>query len=159
MYAMTAAHRSLPLPCYVMVTNLSNGREIIVRINDRGPFYSDRIIDLSYAAAVKLGLARPGTGLVEVRAIEPGDISDQRRVASKKDFYIQVGAFQNRSYAEQLQKQLQSMIDAAVEVNSVLGQQASFYQVRIGPLSGAEKLDNLAERLTDIGFPNHIIVH
>lgn len=159
MYAMTAAHRSLPLPCYVMVTNLSNGREIIVRINDRGPFYSDRIIDLSYAAAVKLGLARPGTGLVEVRAIEPEDISDQRRVASKKDFYIQVGAFQNRSYAEQLQKQLQSMIDAAVEVNSVLGQQASFYQVRIGPLSSAEKLDNLAERLTDIGFPNHIIVH
>jgi rare lipoprotein A len=161
MYAMTAAHRSLPLPCYVMVTNLSNGRQIIVRVNDRGPFYSDRIIDLSYAAAVKLGLARPGTGLVEVRAIElePGNIAAQKGIASKEDFYIQVGAFQNRSYAEQLQKQLQSMIDAAVKVNSVPRQQASFYQVRIGPLSSTEKLDSLAERLTDMGFPNHIIVH
>lgn len=159
MYAMTAAHRSLPLPCYVAVTNLSNGRQIIVRVNDRGPFHSDRIIDLSYAAAVKLGLAKPGTGLVEVRAVEPGVIPAQKRVAPKRDLYLQVGAFQNRSYAEQLQKQLQSMIDAVVKVNSAPQQQTPFYQVRIGPLSSAEKLNNLAKRLADLGFPNHIVVH
>jgi len=71
MYAMTAAHKTLPLPTYARVTNMKNGRSIIVRINDRGPFHDNRIIDLSYAAAVKLGIVTTGTGLVEVRAIDP----------------------------------------------------------------------------------------
>jgi rare lipoprotein A len=71
MLAMTAAHKSLPLPTYAEVTNLKNGRKIIVKINDRGPFKKSRIIDLSYAAAVKLGITKAGTGLVEVRAIDP----------------------------------------------------------------------------------------
>ncbi len=71
MYAMTAAHRSLPLPTYVRVTNLQNGRSTVVRVNDRGPFHSDRIIDLSYAAAYKLGVVQSGTAMVEVRALDP----------------------------------------------------------------------------------------
>jgi len=71
MLAMTAAHKSLPLPTYAEVTNLENGRKIIVKINDRGPFKKSRIIDLSYAAAIKLGITKAGTGLVEVRAIDP----------------------------------------------------------------------------------------
>jgi len=71
MYAMTAAHRSLPLPTYVRVTNLQNGRSTVVRVNDRGPFHSDRIIDLSYAAAYKLGIVQSGTAMVEVRALDP----------------------------------------------------------------------------------------
>lgn len=71
MYAMTAAHKTLPLPTYAQVTNLRNGRSIIVRINDRGPFIDNRIIDLSYVAGVKLGIDGPGTGFVEVRAIDP----------------------------------------------------------------------------------------
>jgi rare lipoprotein A len=71
MYAMTAAHKTLPLPTYARVTNKKNGRSIIVRINDRGPFHENRIIDLSYAAATKLGIVTTGTGLVEVRAIDP----------------------------------------------------------------------------------------
>ncbi|HLF97461.1 MAG TPA: septal ring lytic transglycosylase RlpA family protein [Methylococcaceae bacterium] len=71
MYAMTAAHKSLPLPTYAEVTNLSNGRKVIVRINDRGPFVGDRVIDLSYVAAWKLGIDGPGTAPVEVRAIDP----------------------------------------------------------------------------------------
>lgn len=71
MYAMTAAHKTLPLPTYARVTNKKNGRSIIVRINDRGPFHENRIIDLSYAAATKLGIVTMGTGLVEVRAIDP----------------------------------------------------------------------------------------
>lgn len=70
MYAMTAAHRSLPLPTYVEVTNLENGRTVVVRVNDRGPFHQDRIIDVSYVAARKLGLVGPGTAPVRVRALE-----------------------------------------------------------------------------------------
>ncbi|HBD12661.1 MAG TPA: septal ring lytic transglycosylase RlpA family lipoprotein, partial [Porticoccaceae bacterium] len=68
MYAMTAAHRTLPIPCYVRVTNLANRRQVIVRINDRGPFHGDRLIDLSYAAAKKLGYEEGGTAQVEVVA-------------------------------------------------------------------------------------------
>ena len=75
MYAMTAAHTILPIPSYARVTNLGNGRSIIVRINDRGPFHADRIIDLSYAAAYKLGYAAAGSARVEVEAILPGKTS------------------------------------------------------------------------------------
>lgn len=71
MYAMTAAHTRLPLPTYAQVTNLKNGRQVVVRVNDRGPFHQNRVIDLSYSAAAKLGIIREGTGLVEVRAIDP----------------------------------------------------------------------------------------
>jgi len=71
MYAMTAAHKTLPLPTYARVTNLDNGRSVVVRINDRGPFHDGRVIDLSYAAASKLGVVREGTAPVEVRAIDP----------------------------------------------------------------------------------------
>jgi rare lipoprotein A len=72
MLAMTAAHRSLPLPTYLRVTNLENGRRVIVRVNDRGPFKYGRLIDLSYAAAAKLGMAGKGTALVEIKTILPG---------------------------------------------------------------------------------------
>ncbi|WP_110710331.1 septal ring lytic transglycosylase RlpA family protein [Salinicola sp. CR57] len=71
MYKMSAAHRSLPLPTYARVTNLDNGRKVIVRVNDRGPFHSDRLIDLSYAAAARLGILKGGTGRVKVEAIDP----------------------------------------------------------------------------------------
>jgi len=73
MYAMTAAHRTLPIPCYARVTNLSNGRSVVVRINDRGPFVANRIIDLSYSAASRLDIVRTGTAFVEVRTIGPAD--------------------------------------------------------------------------------------
>jgi rare lipoprotein A len=73
MYGMTAAHKTLPLPTYARVTNLANGRSVVVRINDRGPFVANRIVDLSYTAAAKLDMLRDGTAMVEVRALEPGD--------------------------------------------------------------------------------------
>jgi rare lipoprotein A len=72
MFAMTAAHRTLPLPCYARVTNLANGRSVIVRVNDRGPFVANRIIDLSYTAAMKLDMVRSGTAFVQVEALSPG---------------------------------------------------------------------------------------
>ncbi|MCW5580328.1 MAG: septal ring lytic transglycosylase RlpA family protein [Luteimonas sp.] len=74
MYAFTAAHKSLPLPSFARVTNLENGRSVVVRVNDRGPFHDGRVIDLSYAAAVKLDIHRRGTGRVEVRALQPGEV-------------------------------------------------------------------------------------
>nr|VFK02139.1 MAG: rare lipoprotein A [Candidatus Kentron sp. H]VFK02511.1 MAG: rare lipoprotein A [Candidatus Kentron sp. H]VFK05458.1 MAG: rare lipoprotein A [Candidatus Kentron sp. H] len=80
MYAMTAAHRSLPLPTYVRVTNLENKRQAIVRVNDRGPFHTNRIIDLSYAAAVKLGIARKGTVHVEIHAIDPSQPKEPKKI-------------------------------------------------------------------------------
>jgi rare lipoprotein A len=73
MYAMTAAHKTLPLPCYARITNLANGRSVVVRINDRGPFVANRIVDLSYSAALRLDLVRTGTGFVELRALGPGE--------------------------------------------------------------------------------------
>ncbi len=74
MYAMTAAHKTLPLPAYVRVTNLQNGRSVVVRVNDRGPFVGNRIIDLSYTAASKLDMLRNGTAMVEVRTLEPAPL-------------------------------------------------------------------------------------
>jgi len=115
MLAMTAAHKTLPLPTYVEVTNLRNKKKIIVKVNDRGPFASNRIIDLSYVAAKKLGMTGRGTAHVKIRAIDPRNFGKQRTIAKSVrrapvesvtfgyDVYLQAGAFQNRSYAEQLQ--------------------------------------------------------
>lgn len=85
MYAFSAAHRTLPLPCFVRVTNLANGKSVVVRVNDRGPFHSGRIIDLSYAAAAKLGFVRQGTARVEVRALRPGEENDDGRDDGRRD--------------------------------------------------------------------------
>lgn len=82
MYAFTAAHKTLPLPSFARVTNLDNNRSVVVRVNDRGPFHKGRIIDLSYAAAVKLGITRAGTGRVEVRALLPGEAQSLRADAA-----------------------------------------------------------------------------
>jgi rare lipoprotein A len=84
MYAFSAAHKSLPLPSYVRVTNLANGKSVVVRVNDRGPFHSNRIIDLSYAAAVKLDFIRQGTARVEVQALTPGE-RDDAPVLARRD--------------------------------------------------------------------------
>ena len=71
MYAMTAAHRTLPLPSYVEITNLDNGKQVVVRVNDRGPFHGGRLIDVSYVAAHRLGLLVHGTARVRIRALQP----------------------------------------------------------------------------------------
>ena len=92
MYAFTAAHRSLPLPSFARVTNLDNGRSVVVRVNDRGPFHSDRLIDLSYAAAVKLGYREAGTANVEVRALLPGETIGEAAVAAANPVSVAVAA-------------------------------------------------------------------
>ena len=99
MHLATAAHKSLPLPTYAEVTNLDNGRKMIVKINDRGPFHDGRIIDLSYAAAIKLGVDRTGTARVDVRAIDV-DKPKRRAVKVADGTFLQVGAFSKRKAAE-----------------------------------------------------------
>ncbi len=96
MYAMTAAHKTLPLPTYAEVTNLGNNKKVTVRINDRGPFHGDRIIDLSYAAALKLGIVGTGTARVEVRALEP--VANIAPTSNLDDAYA-LGAFGDKSIA------------------------------------------------------------
>ena len=123
MFQLTAAHRSLPIPAYVRVTNLDNGRSSVVRVNDRGPFHSDRIIDLSYAAAVKLGFADHGTARVRVEVIE-----------ETPRFVLQAGAFRDLSAAEVLKENLIRLTGEVAYVVKVASD--ALYRVRLGPVVG-----------------------
>ncbi|MCX4188377.1 septal ring lytic transglycosylase RlpA family protein [Methylophaga sp. OBS4] len=170
MYAMTAAHKSLPLPSYAEVTNLENGRKVIVKINDRGPFHDNRLIDLSYSAASKLGIIAKGTGLVEVRAITPGGGLQKTAAApvaspapvqsdTAAELFLQVGAFSSLSRAEQVKAQLTQDITDTVQVVPFEHVQGTLYRVRVGPLASVAYGDSLAGRLLDLGFSDtHIII-
>ena len=164
MYGMTAAHTRLPLPTYVEVTNLKNGRRVVVKVNDRGPFHPNRLIDLSYAAAMKLGIVETGTGLVEVRAIDPrtwhspAKHPDARHaVPIRYGLYLQVGAFSSRSNAENLRRRLDGF--GPVAIQRVAKRRQALYRVRLGPLDSVEEADRLAARLIDAGFDTpHVVV-
>lgn len=169
MYEMTAAHKTLPLPSYVEVTNLENGRKVVVKVNDRGPFHDNRLIDLSYSAATKLGIVSKGTGLVEVSAIFSGEVPKTAAAGemeyrpgkseSSAVMFLQVGAFSTRSRAEQIKTRLQSDIAENVDVTPVAGRQGTLYRVRIGPLASVAYGDSLAQRLAGLGFrDSHIVV-
>ena len=162
MYKMTAAHKTLPLPTYVSVRNLSTGREIRVCVNDRGPFHGNRIIDLSYAAANQLGIARKGTGFVEVRAIGPGSaparaaaVSARGGAAGAVEIFIQAGAFRVAANAERLRANLAAISSTPVRVLRVGDR---LYRVRLGPLSGVEEADRLANALARFGYERPQIV-
>jgi len=161
MYQISAAHKTLPLPTYVRVTNLESGQSLIVRVNDRGPFHDNRIIDLSYAAAVRLGIQAKGTGLVEVRAIDPADPEQDstlpRPAIGRHRVYVQVGAFDDRDNARRLQAQLeqagieQSFLDRVQVGLRVL------HRLRIGPLADPAATDALTERLSRLGLTSMTI--
>jgi len=169
MNAMTAAHTTLPIPTYVQVTNLRNGRKVIVKVNDRGPFLHNRLIDLSYVAAVKLGITAEGTGLVEVRAIDPShpQPSTAIRVSANdrhgaNDIYLQVGAFADRDNAERLSQQV-TAIHPRAGIQIVAGGSnklhGPIYRVRIGPLSGVKEVDRLSHKLSGIGVvDSHVVI-
>lgn len=166
MYAMTAAHTRLPLPSYVQVTNLQNQRTVVVRVNDRGPFHPNRIIDLSYAAAKKLGITAKGTAMVEVRTIgaeknltvATSTSNDHSLQQAEFQLYLQVGAFVSRSNAERLQQQLRTRY-AQLNVNAGYNAENNVYRVRIGPLASVAEADRLAEALSREGFATpHIVV-
>lgn len=151
MYSMTAAHKTLPLPAYVRVTNLKNGRTIVVRINDRGPFKANRIIDLSYAAALKLDMVREGTTLVEIQAEDPTGAIAQDGLASSAGLYAQVGAFGVLENARRLRDLLSGTGIDAVNIQSDLRNATPMYRVRIGPIQSVEAYDSLVDRLHQLG--------
>jgi peptidoglycan lytic transglycosylase len=160
MYAMTAAHKTLPLPCFARVTNLSNGRSVVVKINDRGPFVANRLIDLSYVAAAKLDMLATGTALVEVRAITPDNPVELTRVAESPPatLYVQVGAFAVQGHAEQVVARLQAAGLAGAFVFGPPAARGHLYRVRIGPVSGVPEFDRLVARLTALGYPGARLV-
>ena len=172
MYAMTAAHKSLPLPTYVEVRNLDNNRKIIVKVNDRGPFHENRIIDLSYTAARKLDIVRKGTGLVEIRAINPRTWSKEKEepayvgapvqsaagAAEKPGFYIQVGAFHDEGNAQKLRERMSGLGGNLVKIAPAVVNQQKIYRVRLGPLYDVDSADSIVGKLDEYGIREHRIV-
>ncbi len=159
MYAMTAAHKTLPLPSYVRVTHRGNGRSIIVRVNDRGPFVGDRIIDLSYAAAVRLGMHNEGTALVDVELIEPAttgpvvaSVAPELPPARAETVWLQVGAFSDEANAARLKEQLTRKGIDDVVLSAEQRARHAVYRVRIGPLSAVEDVERMLERVRELGI-------
>jgi len=163
MLAMTAASPDLPIPTYVRVTNLENGRQVVVKVNDRGPFANDRIMDLSYAAAKKLGYAEQGTAKVKVEAISIGHRSPvvvaQNDLSShSKQLYLQVGAFRQMARAEQVKIKVAQLTHQAARIAPLITSDAkTLYRVQIGPLRDLEKSD-LLNQLERQGFNDMITV-
>ena len=162
MYKMTAAHKTLPLPTYVSVRDLSTGREIVVRVNDRGPFLKNRIIDLSYAAAAKLGIADKGTGFVEVRALESGSAGSRPGAGSRRagpaTIFIHAGAFQVAGNAEKLRSTLTGVSRVPVRVFRTSHEGRPLYRVRLGPVSRVEEADRIVDTLGTLGFERPQII-
>jgi rare lipoprotein A len=180
MYAMTAAHKTLPIPCYAVVTNTRNGRKVVVRINDRGPFVGDRIIDLSYTAAAKLDMLLQGTAPVEVRVITPGragpgsaeppvpmtappapatsppPVTVVNAPAAKPPgvtaMFIQAGVFSDH---ENARRRVEVLLAAGIELASLQELSRSdraLQRVRIGPFATVEEFDLNMKRLKALGI-------
>lgn len=159
MYKMTAAHKTLRLPAYVRVTNLDNGKSVIVRVNDRGPFVDDRIIDLSYAAAHKIDMAGRGTVPVEIEVVGPGQQADTGgspgnwqatrlpKAGWDEDVLVQVGAFRDRDNAEAIGARLRR-----AGLSPISQSAGGLTRVRVGPFASAAEFDSALERLRKLGF-------
>jgi len=167
MYGMTAAHKTLPLPTYVRVRNLQNNRSIVVRVNDRGPFIDNRLIDLSYSAALKLDMVKAGTGLVEVTAISfdspppRASSSTNGSTPNKKSgdgIFVQVGAFGESNNA---QRRLTLLRDGGIRsayVHKDSSTSPTLYRVRIGPIANVNEYDSIVDNLQRLGISEtHLI--
>lgn len=161
MYGMTAAHPTLPIPSYARVTNLVNGRSVVVRINDRGPFHSDRIIDLSYTAAFKLGYVQSGSARVEVQALLPGgeaplqqaskpqpapQFPTQATITEPTGFYLQLGAFSSRDAAETFRARVYRELAWLSEAIRVIGL-VSVFRLHLGPYRSQDEARSIADRI------------
>ena len=153
-FAATAAHRSLPIPSYVRVTNLRNQRTVVLRVNDRGPFHDSRLIDLSYGAALALGFAESGTTPVRVEAVTPPGHEPQQRSAAERYRYLQLGAFKSLQTAERVS---QAAADhqgweypMAITAVDVRGQR--LHRVRVGPFDNPSALQRAQDILEAGGY-------
>ena len=170
MYKVSAAHKSLPIPSFLRVTNLDNNRSLVVRVNDRGPFHGDRIVDLSYAAALKLGYADRGTARVQLEAIIPDGVVVDRaagnnnntlsqqtlRVASTGDKYIQVGAFADINSAREMSDKLRAMTNRPVFIRSLDSTNSGvLHRVRIGPVNDTSEIRRITQSVVaaNLGSP------
>lgn len=172
MYAMSAAHKTLPIPTYVEVTNLRNGKSVVVRVNDRGPFHENRIIDLSYSAAAKLDIIKTGTGLVEIRAINPAIYQASKKGTGERnatvhaslklngvdDFFIQVGAFSSIVNARKLKLKLGGLGEDLVRISTAVLNGKTMYRVRIGPIYNIDTADRIVAALERYGIMDHHVV-
>lgn len=159
MYAMTAAHKTLPLPTYVEVTRTDTGKKLIVKVNDRGPFYPGRIIDLSYAAAHKLGIAGSGTAPVEIRAIDTSalDLNTTTVVLPPTEngegkIHVQVAAMGSEQAAEQLADDLRAKQFNSVRIYMTRDNGKKLYRVRIGPIPNTDLAYQVLADLKHIGM-------
>jgi rare lipoprotein A len=155
MYAMTAAHKTLPMSSYVRVTNLENQRSVIVRINDRGPYHGDRVMDLSYAAAKKLDLQEAGIGAVEIKAIAPEQALAQLHKSAEtqeKDIYLQVGTFGNKKKAMKLQNKIAAHQLPQPEILPSTHKGSTLYKVQMGPIKSPESGHKLNIQLAKLGI-------
>ena len=149
LYQMTAAHKTLPLPIYAKVTNLENGKHVIVKINDRGPFVNDRLIDLSYVAAKKLGMIAKGTARVKVETIV-FDVSKKRHrkvSVPKREIYLQLGAYRHMENAEKVLQQVEQFSQIPCTIHTAVVGSQMLYQVRMGPLEDVKNAYLLAQKL------------
>lgn len=164
MYAMSAAHKTLPLPAYARVTNLANGKSVIVRINDRGPFVGNRIVDLSYTAAWKLDMIRAGTAFVDLEVLTPGSLPElasqvQARqtipAAVPPALYVQAGAFGVEANAQGLVRRLRDAgFDNTLQLAPTAG--APLHRVRIGPVARVDEFDRIVSRLAALGIEGRL---
>jgi rare lipoprotein A len=153
MFAMTAAHPTLPIPSYVRVTNLHNGTSVVVRINDRGPFHRGRILDLSFAAAHKLGFTGAGQAKVQIERVWPAtdmaaapaqDMGIQQKDGPK---YLQLGAFAQLASAEALLKKMVDQLNPSYDPKLGIVNQQGVYMVRLGPFDTSAQVRSAAESL------------
>lgn len=176
MYTMSAAHKSLPIPGYARVTNLDNGRSVVVRVNDRGPFHGDRLIDLSYAAAKKLGYQSRGTARIEVASITvrpdgsmslagkrypeaaaPVAVAEQTRETGEA-LYVQLGSFSQRSPADGLRDKVRQQTERSVRVRKVETASGLFHRVQVGPFGSADEARRAQQALASRGFDQAIVL-
>ena len=163
MHLATAAHKSLPLPTYAVVTNLDNGRKVIVKINDRGPFKSGRLIDMSYGAALRLGMIATGTARVDVRVIDVDSGSKEQKIAdtaadngvdtgvdagNNRETWLQAGAYGRREGAEQLAGQLEQADVSPVSIYKT----GNLFRVWLGPYLSSVELESVIARVIELGF-------
>jgi rare lipoprotein A len=166
MYKFTAAHRSLPLPSYVQVTNLDNGKSVVVRVNDRGPFHGDRLIDLSYVAAVKLDMHHRGTAPVEVRVLTPQAPTTLLAGASPASalgpvgagvppagpMYLQVASFGQRENADRLKQRLRGSGLKNVDLQRAEVEGTAVWRVRVGPYTRPSAIQAARDKIRGLGL-------
>jgi len=155
-YDYTAAHKSLPFGTIVRVTNLENGKDVVVNINDRGPFIRGRIIDLSYSSAKSIDLVRTGVAKVKVEVIS----SPSRRNENyfKPIYTVQVGSFSSKVNAMSLKDELSSSITRDVRIESIDIKGDMYYRVRVGMYSSKSKAESMKKKLRDYGYSGKVIL-